>query len=310
MSVLWLGLFSGVLLTVMTLAAGELVRLRRIKREIRELTAYTEQVQDKTQLPSMDTMQEGDVRILQSEVYKLAASLHEQYAREKARSRYLAEMLENISHQMKTPLSVITLMSENLMGDELDKETRESCVRSIHESADHLNWLVHTLLAIAQMDAGALVFRRENVSLAVLLASVLQDLSVYAAELNGTELEMNVPGNVSIITDFKWTKEALSNIIRNAIEHTPGGTVRIRASQSVVAVDLDICDNGCGISAGDLPHIFERFYKGKQASPDSAGIGLSLAKEVIQKQNGSIEASGAEGEGTAFHIRFFQTGTL
>ena len=253
MSVLWLGLFSGVLLTVMTLAAGELVRLRRIKREIRELTAYTEQVQDKTQLPSMDTMQEGDVRILQSEVYKLAASLHEQYAREKARSRYLAEMLENISHQMKTPLSVITLMSENLMGDELDKET---------------------------------------------------------AELNGTELEMNVPGNVSIITDFKWTKEALSNIIRNAIEHTPGGTVRIRASQSVVAVDLDICDNGCGISAGDLPHIFERFYKGKQASPDSAGIGLSLAKEVIQKQNGSIEASGAEGEGTAFHIRFFQTGTL
>ena len=309
MSVLWLGLFSGVLLTVMTLAAGELVRLRRIKREIRELTAYTEQVQDKTQLPSMDTMQEGEVRILQSEVYKLAASLHEQYAREKARSRYLAEMLENISHQMKTPLSVITLMSENLMGDELDKETRESCVRSIHESADHLNWLVHTLLAIAQMDAGALVFRRENVSLAVLLASVLQDLSV-SAELNGTELEMNVPGNVSIITDFKWTKEALSNIIRNAIEHTPGGTVRIRASQSVVAVDLDICDNGCGISAGDLPHIFERFYKGKQASPDSAGIGLSLAKEVIQKQNGSIEASGAEGEGTAFHIRFFQTGTL
>ncbi|HCI83189.1 MAG TPA: sensor histidine kinase, partial [Lachnospiraceae bacterium] len=141
MSVLSLGLFSGVLLTVMTLAAGELVRLRRIKREIRELTAYTEQVQDKTQLPSMETMQEGDVRILQSEVYKLAASLHEQYAREKARSKYLAEMLENISHQMKTPLSVITLMSENLMGDELDKETRESCVRSIHESADHLNWL-------------------------------------------------------------------------------------------------------------------------------------------------------------------------
>ena len=273
MSVLWLGLFSGVLLTVMTLAAGELVRLRRIKREIRELTAYTEQVQDKTQLPSMETMQEGDVRILQSEVYKLAASLHEQYAREKARSRYLAEMLENISHQMKTPLSVITLMSENLMGDELDK------------------WLVHTLLAIAQMDAGALVFRRENVSLAVLLASVIQDLSVYA-ELNGTELEMNVPDSVSVITDFKWTKEALSNIIRNAIEHTPGGTVRIRARQSVVAVDLDICDNGCGIS------------------PDSAGIGLSLAKEVIQKQNGSIEASGAEGEGTAFHIRFYQTGTL
>ncbi|HCI83190.1 MAG TPA: two-component sensor histidine kinase, partial [Lachnospiraceae bacterium] len=150
---------------------------------------------------------------------------------------------------------------------------------------------------------------RENVSLAVLLASVIQDLSV-CAELNGTELEMNVPDSVSVITDFKWTKEALSNIIRNAIEHTPGGTVRIRASQSVVAVDLDICDNGCGISAGDLPHIFERFYKGKQASPDSAGIGLSLAKEVIQKQNGSIEASGAEGEGTAFHIRFFQTGTL
>ena len=83
-------------------------------------------------------------------------------------------------------------MSENLMGDELDKETRESCVRSIHESADHLNWLIHTLLAIAQMDAGALVFRRENVSLAELLASVLQDLSVYA-ELNGTVLKMNVP---------------------------------------------------------------------------------------------------------------------
>lgn len=309
MSVHWVGLFSGALLIVMTLAVGELVRLRQIKREIRELTAYTEQVQDKTQLPSMETMQEGDVRVLQSEVYKLAASLHEQYAREKARSGYLAEMLENISHQMKTPLSVITLMSENLMEDELDKETRDNCVRSIYESADHLTWLVHTLLAIAQMDAGAIAFRQETVSLAVLLASVLQDLSVYA-DLNGTALKMNVPGNVSIITDFRWTKEALSNIIRNAIEHTPGGTVRIRASQSVVAVDLDICDNGCGISEGDLPHIFERFYKGKQASPDSAGIGLSLAKEVIQKQNGSIEVSGAEGEGTAFHIRFFRTGTL
>ena len=257
----------------------------------------------------MEDMQEGEIRILQSEICKLAASLHEQYSTERERNESLAEMLENISHQMKTPLSVVTIMSENLMEEELDPETREKCIRSIHESADHMSWLVHSLLAIAQMDAGALTFQKETVSVRALVKDVLAGLSVYA-DLNDTVLETEIPDNISINIDDRWTKEALNNIIRDCIEHTRGGKVKITASQSVISTDLTIRDNGCGISEKDLPHIFDRFYKGSHAAPESAGIGLSLAKEVIQNQNGSVAAESVEGKGTIFHIRFFQTRTI
>lgn len=274
---------------------------RKVSREIAGLSEYLTKVQDRDSLPSFDDACEGELKILQSEIYKVSSSLQEMYSLEHSRNLYLSDMLANVSHQIKTPLAAITLLTDRLRSDISEQEKRD-VIRSIRRETDHVTKLVKDLLACAQIDAGVLPVKMTDVSLRECAEKALDPLFL-PMELKEIEAVFDVPETIMIHADVRWMSEALSNIIKNSIEHTPqGGKITIRASADNLAVILTIADTGCGIAPEKLERIFERFSN-VSPSPESTGIGLSLSREIILLHQGKIDVASRLNEGTVFTVR-------
>ncbi len=292
-------------LCIAALAAERYVRVRKTDRQLRALTDYLTAVQDDLSLPDLKDTGEGELGILQSEVYKVVALLREKYSLEKKQKLYLSDMLSDISHQIKTPLTAIQLMTELMEQPELDDESRLQYAERIDSQVNRITWLVRNLLALSQFEAGVLSIKRDPVRLGA-LAEQLRDSLDVMAELKGVELELRLPEAMTVMGDEHWLREALLNIVKNCIEHTDaGGAVRVLAEQNSLFTRLVVEDNGCGIGEKDLPHIFERFYKAENASAQSVGIGLSLAKQIITAHNGTLTAESALGKGTRFTVKLY-----
>lgn len=289
-----------------------MISLQRKKREknIEELISYLSRVQDGLGLPSLSTMQEGQLGILQSEIYKLVAILQEQYSKEQQEKTYLADMLSNISHQVKTPIAAITILLDLLQEPDLDQQKRMEYTNKIDKQINRITWLVKNLLALSQLEAGMLTLKKEQITMEQLLKKSSEPFEIMA-ELKGVELEVSIPEKVEILCDFHWTREAVSNIIKNCIEHTKeGGAVSVWVEQNNIVTHIYVKDTGEGISKKDMAHIFERFYKGEHASNNSVGIGLAMAKEIFLKQNGTIEVESEPGKGSCFHLKMYRVGTV
>lgn len=237
----------------------------------------------------------------------MVSLLDEETKKSKRQNHYLADMLSDISHQIKTPLAGITLMTDLLKDPELPEEKREEFVEKIDRQTEKITWLVRNLLTLAQLEADMLKLKKETVSAAELVETAVGPLNILA-ELKGVELEMKIPEGIELSCDRAWTAEALSNVIKNCIEHVStdaGKHVWITVAENNFAVTLTVRDDGPGIPPEELPHIFERFYKGKNSSKKSVGIGLSMARQIFLQQNGTIEAVSDLGKGTSFRIRFY-----
>lgn len=294
-----------VIALVIYIVAGKIRR----KKELDELIEFLTKVQDRDEFPDLGSEAEGRMLILRSEIYKLASTLQEQYAGEVRKNTYMADMLSNISHQLKTPLTAITLMTDNLKNGNLDDAQRRRCIANIEDQADHITWLVRTLLALAEIDAGVLVLKNEDVNVRDLITGLISGIAI-EADIKDVAVDVNVPSETAINCDKRWTAEALLNIIRNSLQHTEaGGTISITSEESNLSVVIRIEDNGCGISKEDLPNIFNRFYHGEKSDPNSNGIGLSLSKQIINLQNGVISCESEEGKGTVFEIKMYKTAT-
>lgn len=278
---------------------------RREKR-LEELISYLMKVQDGLELPALAECREGQFGILQSEIYKLVVLLKEQLGSANREKKYLADMLSDISHQIKTPLTAITIMTDLLKQTDLPMEKRIEFVEKIDRQVAKIIWLIRNLLTLSQLEADVLKLRKESVEIYDLLRAVCQSLELLA-EVKGVELVLQKPEEKIVLDcDRAWTSEAFSNIIKNCIEHTPeGGRVFIHATQNNFGTSVTIEDNGNGIAKEDLPHIFERFYRGKHASKESVGIGLALAKQIILRQDGTIHIQSVEGEGSTFLVRLY-----
>lgn len=288
------------------LLAALLFQRRRTERQLAQLLDYLMRVQDRNTVPEIQFQAEGQLKILQSELYKLATALQEQYAREAEKNQYLADMLSNISHQIKTPLTAITLLVDLLKNDALSAQERRQCLGRIVSQTDRITWLVRTLLTMAQLDTGALTLKPEPVEAKALVDQVYEPLAILA-DLQGVSLCQAIPPGLQLFCDPHWTQEALSNIVKNCLEHTAeGGQVTLRLSQSNLSTEIMVQDTGEGIAKEDLPHIFDRFYRGKQARPDSVGIGLALSKQIITHQNGTIQVQSQPGHGTQFLIKLYR----
>lgn len=275
------------------------------QKQMDNLIMYLMKVQDGLALPDLAKNNEGRFGILQSEIYKLVALLSEQSHTATREREYLAEMLSDISHQIKTPLTAITIMTELLENPVLSEEKRTEFIEKIDQQVNRITWLIKNLLTLSQLEADMLKLKREEITVKELLQRACRPFEIMA-EVKEIELTATVNEEMKLICDSHWTVEAVSNIVKNCIEHTPsGGKVSISADQNNFETNIQISDNGEGISRESLSHIFERFYKGDNSSTDSVGIGLAMSKQIIMQQNGSIHVASELEKGTTFFIKMY-----
>lgn len=254
---------------------------------------------------NIDDNTEGELSILKNNLYKVITLLQSQNEYLKNDKLYLADSIADISHQLKTPLTSMMVMCE-LLENEENPDKRQEFVAVINNQLSKMKWLITNILKISKLDADATEFKREEVSISKVLDDSLKPF-VLTAELKNITIQNNTNDFV-FNGDESWTVEAVSNIVKNCLEHTnDGGKITIASESTNLYNKLTISDNGCGIAEEDLPHIFERFYHGKNSSKDSVGIGLALAKTVFEKENASVSVDSEQGRGSVFEIRFYKS---
>lgn len=277
----------------------------RREKKLEELILYLMKLQDHPEIPELTKYSEGQLGVLQSEIYKLVVQNREKSAGALREKEYLAQMLSDISHQIKTPLTSITIMTDLLKNPNLDEGKRAEFTDKIDSQVSRITWLVRNLLTLSQMDANMLKLKKQDVQVRELLLKACQPFEIFS-ELKEVELSVEADEDIRLLCDGHWTAEAISNIVKNCIEHTqPGGRVWVTASQNNFATNIVIRDNGEGIAKEHLPYIFDRFYKAGNQSGDSVGIGLAMSRQMILLQNGTISVSSEVGVGTEFHIKMY-----
>lgn len=278
--------------------------LRERYRKISDLAADVDKILHGKDKIALDQYAEGELGILQSEVYKMTVRLREQRQRLQDDKVFLADSIADISHQIRTPLTSINLMVSLLSERDITDERRLKLTRELYELLSRIDWLITTLLKMSKLDAGTIRLKAENISLEELIRTATGPLLV-PIELREQTLEIVAEGDFN--GDISWTCEAIANIVKNCMEHTPaGGKLNIRALDNALYTEIVISDNGSGISKEDLPHIFERFYKGGNSDDKSFGIGLALARTIITTQDGTIKAENIAPHGAKFTIRFYK----
>lgn len=253
---------------------------------------------------SIGNYSEGELAILQSEVYKMTVRLKEQQNKLKEDKVFLADSLADISHQIRTPLTSINLLVSLITEPGITDERKYKLSCELYELLSRIEWLITSLLKISKLDAGTVLLKKEKIPLSELINKSTSPLLIPMDLRNQT---LKITAKDDFFGDVLWTSEAITNIVKNCMEHTPdGGTINIEACDNPLYTQIIISDNGSGILAEDIPHIFERFYKGKNSDDKSFGIGLALARMIIAVQNGTVKAENIMPNGAKFTVRFYK----
>lgn len=280
-------------------AAGFICQRRRESLRTRSLTSYLEQA-ELGNAPVLSALGEDDFSKLEDQVYKTVTYLYQTREEAVRTKREFARNLSNIAHQIRTPITAISLCVQTMPLEERKTE-REQMKRQLRR----LTHLEETLLLLARLDSGTLVLTREETDVYTLLMLAADNLREIFAEL---KVSADIPelGQMPVQVDLDWTMEAVMNLMKNCAEHNAGGCVHCSYEQNPLYTELLIWDEGAGFDREDLPHLFERFYRGKNAGEGGIGIGLSLAKEIIVRQNGTMRAKNLPEGGGCFEIRFYR----
>lgn len=270
---------------------------------IRQLNIYLMDVYTGGEVMDIRDNQEGELSILKNDLYKVTRTLKEQSLQLQKDKVFLADTLSNISHQLKTPLTSMMLMNDVMLDENLPSDKKQQFMQMTHHQLERMQWLVSSLLTLSKIDANTIIFKEDKIDAKELIDMAVES-QLIPMEIKRQQLLIECDEHCYIKGDMKWLAEALLNIIKNCIEHTQEmGTIKIKCMSTPLFVNLVIQDNGEGISKEDLPHIFERFYKGKQTNKDSVGIGLAMAKALINQNHGKIEVTSHEKRGTTFMIQ-------
>ena len=274
-------------------------------RKLRKITEYIEEINRKNYKLDIDSNSEDELSILQNEIYKTTILLKEQAENSLSDKISLKNSISDISHQLKTPLTSITILLDNIIGNsDMDVNTRHEFISDIRREIVNINFLVQALLKLSKFDANAVEFIEKEVKLSKIIDSAIKNV-MPLCDLQKVEINIEVNESDTLLCDEKWQVEAISNILKNSVEYSnSGGTILVRAQKYKLYTQIDIKDNGKGIEKEEIPHIFERFYKGKNSSKNSIGIGLALSKTIIEKNNGNISVESKVGEGTRFVIKY------
>ncbi len=255
---------------------------------------------------SLTDFDEGALSTLTAQIRKMTVQLREHNIQLKKEHAFLKESLEDISHQLRTPLTSMLLLID-MMRDPSKKAQQRSYLQELSNLTTHMQWLIETLLNLSRLDAGAAQFHPEDILFEKVLADALEPLSV-ALELKDIAVHVQIQGTPQLRADQHYITEAFINLLKNCMEHTPeGGSITVEAAENPVCTQVLIKDNGNGISEEDLPHIFERFYRNSEFAKKGYGIGLAFAQKILASQNGSIRVQNAVPHGAQFDIRFYKT---
>lgn len=283
------------------------IYLYRREKKIRAITEYLKEIEKQQYSLKIQENEEGELSYLQNEIYKITVMLKESAQKLSQDKIYLSNALSDISHQIKTPLTSISVLLDILKENtNLPEEKRQEFLFEISRQIEWIHWLVISLLKLSKFDAGTVELKKETILVQNLIKEVIQNLSI-PLEIKNQTIQMQGDPSSSFIGDFHWTAEAIINIIKNCMEHTEEGkTIQVSFKENALFTQIIIKDSGEGIAKEDLPYIFQRFYKGKNAGKDSFGIGLALAKAIIQNQGGDISVKSKKGEGTTFFVTIYK----
>lgn len=291
-------------------------------RDTDSIAAYIEELKKLTghEEFKLKNYVEGELSILQSDIQKVTVRMIELNERLLKDKTYLADTLADMSHQLKTPMTSMMVMADLLNDGNLPADKREEFTKNIQNQLERMEWLLSTLLRMSKLDAGTLKLNPEPVEVESVIKKSVEHLLI-PMELKEQTLTIRRDDiaddagqkadeeskQLYVKLDTNWTVEAIANIVKNCMEHTPvNGRIDITYGKNPLYDYINIEDNGTGIAEEDLPHIFKRFYKGKNASKDSVGIGLAFAKQIINMENGSIDVVSEQDKGTKFIIKIYR----
>lgn len=282
-----------------------IIYINKIYNKIRKLSIYTNDILNNKYNMDIREYSEGDISNLKNDLYKMTIKLKEQNELSLKDKIYLQDTLSDISHQLKTPLTSMYVINELLYDDKLDKSLKKELLNKSKKGLERIEWLITSLLKMSRLDSGSEKLILERVKLINIINKTIEPIRI-PLELKNINLNVSCSNDIKVNVDVNWTTEALINILKNAMEHTlENGNINIVCSDNPLYTMISISDDGCGISKKDLPHIFERFYKG-MSNKESIGIGLNMSKKIIENENGNISVKSKENEGTTFIIKLFK----
>lgn len=276
-----------------------------ISAQVAKLSTYLGQIEAGDYALDVRDNGEGSFSLLKNDLYKVTVRLREQAELLQKDKTALSNLIADISHQIKTPLTSLGVLAD-LLADDPPEEDRLAFVEKLRAQLWRIQWLVTALLKLARLDAGTAAFKSEPVDMRRLIERALEPLQI-PLEIKKQRLEVHGDDSANFTGDLNWSAEALTNVIKNCVEHTPeGGKIEITYAANVLYAEITVSDDGEGIPSADLPNIFNRFYRGANAGENSIGIGLALAKAIFNAQSGDISVRSQRGTGTHFEIRFFR----
>lgn len=303
--------FFSIIASVVILVAGLLILLvlaidaRKRFNAMEQLSTELDEILHDNSRFLITECEEGELAILSSSIRKMTLKLKEQASNLTDEKKVLTDAIADIFHQMRTPLTSMRLSCSMLSEEELPYEERIRFVRGIKKQLERMQWLVETLLKMSKIEAGTVTFKRERLDAKELVQKACEPLLI-PLELRDIKLQITT-NDAGLTGDMDWLAEAVGNIVKNCMEHTPeGGQISINAEENAIYTVLTIEDTGKGFDKNDIAHIFERFYKGKNSGSESVGIGLALCRTIITGLDGTIKAENGKDGGARFEIRFYK----
>lgn len=279
---------------------------KKYESEIKKIVKLIEEINKSNYSLAIDENSEDELSILKNEIYKTTIMLREVAENESLDKLKLKDSLSDISHQLKTPLTSINIMLDNILDDpDMNNTTKTKFLQNIKREITNISSLVEEILKLSKFDANVIKFEKRNVFLREIVKKAITNVEMLA-ELKNVKINIITVVDDTLSCDLKWQVEAITNILKNCIEHSKKNSkIDVYINSNKIYKSIVIKDNGEGIDKHDLPHIFERFYKGKNSSKDSVGIGLALSKTIIEKDKGSIIVDSQKDATTIFTIKYY-----
>ena len=278
---------------------------KKQKKKMQELEKYCKEIIRGEENLELKTQEEGLDSILKNNIYDMTMMLKEKNKDLQESNQKTDKLIADISHQLKTPLTSLNLMNDLLYTD-LPEEKKKEFLDNSSKELEKINWLIKTLLNIAKLDSKTIILKKDFYNAKEMLEEIINNFATMC-EVYKSNITLTVKEENQIYCDKKWTSEAISNIIKNSIEHK-GKNINIQIEENKIYTQITIIDDGEGISPKDISHIFDRFYKAENSKSESLGLGLAFAKSIIKNQDGEIRVQSKKENNswTKFTIKLYK----